>query len=45
MFHPSEVELNQVTQILMQEVDRVKPVRVVFDSVSEMLLLAESPLR
>ncbi|MEW6055343.1 MAG: ATPase domain-containing protein [Bdellovibrionota bacterium] len=45
MFYPSEVELSQVTQILLTEVDRVKPERIVFDSVSEMLLLAESPLR
>jgi len=44
-FHPAEVELNKTTQILMDEVERVKPERVVFDSLSEMRLLAETPLR
>lgn len=44
-FHPSEVELNRTTKALLDEVERVKPVRVVFDSLSEMRLLAETPLR
>jgi circadian clock protein KaiC len=44
-FHPSEVELNRTTRALLAEVDRVKPVRVVFDSLSEMRMLAETPLR
>lgn len=44
-FHPSEVELNRTTKLLLDEVERVKPVRVVFDSLSEMRMLAESPLR
>src|SRR5664279_4300691 len=44
-FHPSEVELNQTTKALLDEVERVKPVRVVFDSLSEMRMLAETPLR
>lgn len=44
-FHPSELELNKTTKILTDEVERVKPVRVVFDSLSEMRLLAESALR
>lgn len=44
-FHPSEVELNRTTGALLDEVRRVKPVRVVFDSLSEMRMLAESPLR
>jgi circadian clock protein KaiC len=44
-FHPSEVELNKTTQILMDEVDRIKPSRIVFDSLSEMRLMAETPLR
>ena len=44
-FHPSEVELNRTTQTLLDEVIRVKPARVVFDSLSEMRMLAESPLR
>jgi circadian clock protein KaiC len=45
VFHPSEVEMNQTTDLLFAEVDRVKPVRVVFDSVSEMRMLADNGLR
>jgi circadian clock protein KaiC len=45
MFHPSEVELSETTKSVLAEVDRVKPKRVVFDSLSEMRLLAQSPLR
>jgi circadian clock protein KaiC len=45
VFHPAQVEMNQTTQILFNEVDRVKPARIVFDSVSEMRMLAETPLR
>ncbi len=44
-FHPSEVELNRMAQALLDEVERVKPSRVVFDSLSEMRMLAETPLR
>jgi circadian clock protein KaiC len=44
-FNPSEVELNRTTQALLEEVERVKPERVVFDSLSEMRMLAETPLR
>ena len=44
-FHPSEVELNRTTEALLAEVDRVRPSRVVFDSLSEMRMLAETPLR
>jgi circadian clock protein KaiC len=44
-FHPSEVELNRTTKALLDEVERVKPTRVVFDSLSEMRMLAETPLR
>src|SRR5688500_868534 len=45
LFHPSEVELNEVTQVLLDEIERVQPKRVVFDSLSELRLLAQSPLR
>lgn len=44
-FHPSEVELDRTIKTLLAEVDRVKPARVVFDSLSEMRMLAETPLR
>ena len=45
LFYPSEVELGRTTRILLDEVERVQPVRVVFDSLSEMRLLAQQPLR
>ena len=45
LFHPSEVELTQISEILMDEVARVQPARVVFDSLSELRLLAQNPLR
>jgi circadian clock protein KaiC len=45
IFHPFEVELGETTRNLMDQVDRVRPNRVVFDSLSEMRLLAQNPLR
>ncbi|HSB12336.1 MAG TPA: ATPase domain-containing protein [Blastocatellia bacterium] len=45
MFHPSEVELTETTKALLKEAERVKPVRLVFDSLSELRLLAQNPLR
>lgn len=45
VFHPAEVEMNQITDIILKKVTEEKPVRVVFDSVSEMRMLAENSLR
>jgi circadian clock protein KaiC len=45
VFHPSEVEMNQTTKLLLDYVDRTKPHRIAFDSVSEMRMLADTPLR
>ena len=45
MFHPSEVELSETTKEILADVERVKPTRVVFDSLSELRLLAGSPIR
>lgn len=45
MFHPSEVELGDTTKRILEEVERLKPKRVVFDSLAELRLLAGSPLR
>ena len=45
MFHPSEVELASTTQLILDDVTRVKPTRVVFDSLSELRLLAGTALR
>jgi circadian clock protein KaiC len=43
MFHPSEVELGETTRTILEEVERIKPTRVVFDSLSELRLLAGTP--
>ncbi|HEY0008285.1 MAG TPA: ATPase domain-containing protein [Tepidisphaeraceae bacterium] len=45
MFHPSELELSETTRLVLQEVERSKPRRIVFDSLSEMRLLAQNALR
>ncbi len=45
MFHPSEVELGETTKTILADVESLKPQRVVFDSLSEMRLLAGNPLR
>src|SRR5579863_6013153 len=45
VFHTSEVELNAVTDLLLSETRKFRPTRVVFDSLSEYRLLAETPLR
>ena len=45
VFHPSEIELTETTKLILQDVERIKPSRVVFDSLSELRLLAGNPLR
>jgi circadian clock protein KaiC len=45
VFHPSEVELSQTTLKVLADVDLIKPRRVVFDSLSELRLLAGNSLR
>jgi len=44
-FHPSEIELDLTTKALLEEVEKIQPSRLVFDSLSEMRMLAETPLR
>jgi circadian clock protein KaiC len=44
-FHPSELELSEMTDRVLRKVDALRPMRVVFDSLSEMRLLAQSSLR
>src|SRR5690606_9672812 len=39
MFHPSEVELSETTQSILQKVEQLNPRRIVFDSLSELRLL------
>jgi circadian clock protein KaiC len=45
LFHPSEVELMQTVRIVMEHVERIKPHRVVIDSLSEFRLLSQDALR
>jgi circadian clock protein KaiC len=45
VLHPSDVELGETTRGVMKQVEQSKPMRVVFDSLSEMRLLAQNPLR
>jgi circadian clock protein KaiC len=45
MFQSSEIELNQLDTMLLETVDRLQPTRIVLDSLSEMRLLAQNPLR
>src|SRR5882724_3207470 len=45
IFHPSEVELSDTTNAILEYVEQIKPRRIVFDSLSEMRLLARDPLR
>ena len=45
LFHPSEIELSETTKTILADVEQLKPVRMVFDSLSELRLLAGGPLR
>lgn len=45
IFHPSEIEMGMTTQRILEAIEKYKPSRVVLDSLSELQLLAESPLR
>ena len=45
ILHSWEVELGGTIKLIQAEVERVKPKRVVFDSLSELRLLAQDPLR
>jgi circadian clock protein KaiC len=45
MFQSAEVELTELSRLLLAEIERSKPSRVVLDSLSEMRLLAQNPLR
>ncbi|MFO0877462.1 MAG: ATPase domain-containing protein [Gemmataceae bacterium] len=45
MFHPSEVELGETVKAVLAEAERSQPARLVFDSMSELRLLAQNPLR
>ncbi|MEK0363593.1 ATPase domain-containing protein [Pseudomonas sp. CBC3] len=45
VLHPAEMELSETTKQVFDRVSQTNPTRVVFDSLSEMRLLAQSPLR
>ena len=45
LFQSAEVELTNLSKLLMAEFDRVKPTRMVLDSLSEMRLMAQGALR
>ena len=45
VFHPAEMELSETTSLIFREVERINPARVVLDSLSELRLLAQNPLR
>ncbi len=45
LLHPSEVELGETIRAVMARVEAVRPARVVIDSLSELRLLAQSPIR
>ncbi len=45
LFDPSEIDFGETTRALLAVVDRLRPQRVVFDSLSELRLLAHSALR
>jgi circadian clock protein KaiC len=45
VLHPSEIELGETVREVIARVEALNPARVVFDSLSELRLLAQSPLR
>ncbi|MEC5159572.1 MULTISPECIES: ATPase domain-containing protein [unclassified Janthinobacterium] len=45
IFQPSEIELGLTTQRILAAIEQHKPTRLVLDSLSELQLLAERPLR
>lgn len=45
VFHSSELELTKVSDLLLEEIRKTQPTRIVFDSLSEFRLMAETALR
>ncbi len=45
MLYPTEIDLSATMKRIMADVDRVQPQRIVFDSLTELRLLAQDPLR
>lgn len=45
LYHPAEIELADLTKTVLERIEVARPARVVFDSLSELRLLARDPLR
>jgi circadian clock protein KaiC len=45
VLHPAEVELSETTKLVFEQVEKLNAARVVFDSLSELRLLAQNTLR
>jgi circadian clock protein KaiC len=45
LLHPAEFELGETTGRILERVERERPTRLVIDSLSELRLLAQTPLR
>ena len=45
VLHPAEMELSETSRLMFDKIEAVNPARVVIDSLSELRLLAQSPLR
>lgn len=45
LLHPWEIELGEVIKAITDEIERLSPPRIAFDSLSELRLLAQDPLR
>ena len=45
VLHPAEMELSETIKLVFDRVETMNPTRVVFDSLSELRLLAQNPLR
>ncbi|HEY5949510.1 MAG TPA: ATPase domain-containing protein [Kofleriaceae bacterium] len=45
IYQPSEVELGETSRALLARLDEIKPQRVVLDSLSELRLMSQDPLR
>jgi circadian clock protein KaiC len=45
VLHPAEVELGETVRNVIKQVDELKPARIVLDSLSELRLLSQNPLR
>ncbi|HEX5128171.1 MAG TPA: ATPase domain-containing protein [Usitatibacter sp.] len=45
LFQSSEIELTGLSDLLVAEFERIKPARMVLDSLSEVRLMAQNPLR